>query len=518
MSDAWHRFWTAAGVSIVLALGLVTLLWWQPAISRRHADQNPPLVMYCAAGIRPPVEAVLREYERRFGVRVQLQYGGSGTLLGNVRVAKTGDLFLAADAQTTLLAREQGLLAETIPLARLRPVIAVRKGNPKRIVSLQDLLRADVDLALANPEAASVGKVTRAALTNAGQWEQVRSHARVFKPTVGDVANDIKLGTVDAGIIWDATARQYPELEMVPVSELNHALETVAVGVLKCSRQPTAALRLARFLSARDAGLQEFGRQGYQPIDGDLWAETPELVLYSGAMNRAAVEETLRTFEQREGVRVTRVYNGCGILVAQMKAGARPDAYLTCDKSFVAPVADLFPENAMELSDSAIVLLVPKGNPKHLSSLRDLAQKGLRIGVANEEQSTLGALTKRLLQQEHVFAPAMANVVTQVPTADLLVNQMRTGALDAAVVYASNSTPVRGQLDVVELGLPQALAVQTFSISKDSKFKYLAARLLEALQSQESQSRYAAAGFHWRGADKVAQIDGTKMSAVGVNR
>lgn len=502
----------------MLALGLVTLLWWQPAPSSQHADQNHPLVMYCAAGIRPPVEAVVREYERRFGARVQLQYGGSGTLLGNVRVAKTGDLFLAADAQTTLLAREQGLVAETMPLARLRPVIAVRRGNPKRIETLQDLLRPDVALALASPEAASVGRATRAALENAGQWDQVRSHARVLKPTVGDVANDIKLGAIDAGIVWDATCRQYPELEMVQVPELAHTIETVAVGVLKCSRQPTAALRLARFLSARDAGLQEFGRQGYQPIDGDMWAETPELVLYCGAMNRPAVEETLHAFEQREGARVTRVYNGCGILVAQMKAGARPDAYLTCDKSFVLPVADLFPGQAMELSDSAIVLLVAKGNPRHLGSLRDLAQKGLRIGVANEAQSTLGALTKRLLQQEDVLEPVMANVVTQVPTADLLVNQMRTGALDAAVVYVSNTTPVRGQLDVVELALPQAIAVQTFSISQDSRFKYLATRLLEALQSQDSRNRYETAGFHWRGAENVTRISPTNANAVGVNR
>jgi ABC-type molybdate transport system substrate-binding protein len=215
---------------------------------------------------------------------------------------------------------------------------------------------------------------------------------------------------------------------------------------------------------------------------------------------------------------VTRVYNGCGILVAQMKAGARPDAYLTCDKSFVTPVADLFPENAMELSDSAIVLLVAKGNPKHLASLRDLTQQGLRIGVANEAQSTLGALTKRLLQQEAVLDPVMANVVTQVPTADLLVNQMRTGALDAAVVYVSNTTPVRGQLDVVELVLPQAIAIQTFSVSKDSRFKYLATRLLEALQSQDSRNRYETAGFHWRGAENAPQISPTNLNAVGVNR
>src|SRR5256885_9955496 len=46
------------------------------------------------------------------------------------------------------------------------------------------------------------------------------------------------------------------------------------------------------------------------------------------SMLRPAIEETIQDFERREGVSVTRVYNGCGILVAAMRAGDRPDAYL----------------------------------------------------------------------------------------------------------------------------------------------------------------------------------------------
>jgi len=35
---------------------------------------------------------------------------------------------------------------------------------------------------------------------------------------------------------------------------------------------------------------------------------------------------------------VTRVYNGCGILVGQMQAGAKPDLYFACDAQFMAMV------------------------------------------------------------------------------------------------------------------------------------------------------------------------------------
>ena len=49
-------------------------------------------------------------------------------------------LYLAADESYIRLARQQGLLAEAIPLARMRPVVAVAKGNPKNVRTLDDLL------------------------------------------------------------------------------------------------------------------------------------------------------------------------------------------------------------------------------------------------------------------------------------------------------------------------------------------------------------------------------------------
>jgi ABC-type molybdate transport system substrate-binding protein len=91
----------------------------------------------------------------------------------------------------------------------------------------------------------------------------------------------------------------------------------------------------------------------------------------------------------------------------------------------------------------------------------------------------------------------MSNVVSQTPTADLLVNQMRTGTLDAVVVYVSNTMKVREHLDVVSLSGPGTIAVQTFSVGAHSRQKQLAGRLLQALQSEESRARYETAGFHW---------------------
>jgi len=126
--------------SLLAILLLVALLVWnqRPPV---EAPVREPLVVYCAAGLRPAVEAAVDDYGRERGVPVQIQYGGSGTLLSNLRVARSGDLFLPGDSSFIDAGRSNGLLAEVIPLARMRAVVAVARGNPKGLRGVRDLLR-----------------------------------------------------------------------------------------------------------------------------------------------------------------------------------------------------------------------------------------------------------------------------------------------------------------------------------------------------------------------------------------
>lgn len=492
------RPWVLVIGSLVVIVGLIVLLQWQSRTSRPVTGVGgKPLLVFCAAGIKPPVEAVAHEYEQTFGVRVQLQYGGSGTLLSNLRVADSGDLFLAADESYMKSAREFGLLAEAIPLARMRPVIAVAKGNPRNILTLEDLQRTDVRVAMANPEAASIGRTVRALLQKSGQWIELEKHITVFKPTVNDVANDVKIGSVDAGIVWDATARQYPELEFVTLPLFDAATETISIGVLKRSQQPAAALRFARYLGARDQGLKQFEKFHYEPVDGDEWADSPEIVLFSGAMLRPGLEKTLKEFEQREGCRFTTVYNGCGVLVAQMRTGQRPDAYFSCDTSFMKSVADLYLD-PVDVVDNQLMIIVAKGNPKGIQTVQDLTKPGLRVGLPHHEKSAMGNSAWKMLVQMNVYDALAPNLSVESPTGDFLINQLRTGSLDAIIACRSNWTGVREHLDAVPIDHPLARMTQPYAVGRNTRYQQMLARLQDALTTAASRERFEAEGFGWR--------------------
>ena len=475
--------------SLVVPLGI--LLW-------RPADHGEKVMLYCAAGMRKPLEIIARRFEEEYGIAVDLQYGGSGTLLGNVEASGSGDLYLAADSSYIDIARKKGLADESIPVAYLSAGFLVAKGNPFGLASLADLAKDEnLRISMGNPEAASIGKFTRKILEQEGLWESVSGRTLVTKPTVNELANDVKLGAADVAVVWDAVAKQYPDLDFVRVPAFDRERKDVTITVLRSAENVTDALRFARYVGARDRGLRVFEQEGYAVAEGDRWAWRPELVFFSGAMLRPAITGKMERFQEREGVDLQFVPNGCGVLVAQMRAGARPDAYFSCDQSFMTSVQDLFEPASMVSSNDMVILAHDQARPE-IRSVRDLTKPGLRVGVAHPEKSALGALTNRLLGVMHVDLGA--NKILDSATGDFLVNQLRAGSLDAVIVYRSNAMAHPTTLKearIVEIDHPRAVAHQPFAVGANSDHKHLMNRLFQALVAADGRAEFLKYGFRW---------------------
>ena len=507
-------------ISAASLLAVAILSWLLiPRTPEGVSSTKPKLLLYCAAGIRYPMKELIDEYQKAYDVEISAQYQGSNTLLAQIDVTKKGDLYLAADDSYIKLAREKGLAAESIPLALMKPVIVVHKDN-KSIQGLDDLLDPANRVCLGNPEAAAVGKKTRKLLKRSGHWEKLNENVTkrgVFKPTVNEVAVDVKLKSVQAGIIWDTTAGQYPELRQISCPELDSGEATIQICVLKGSTDPTAALAFARFISARDRGLQTFSKNGFRVLEGDIWKEHPEITFFAGSVNRRAIEPVIKTFEQREGVTVNTVYNGCGILTSQMrtlqktKGKGFPDSYMACDVYYLKTVQDLF-EEGTHISDTDIVMVVQKGNPKKILQLSDLTRPGIRIALGHPEQCTIGILSRRLLESSKVYETIKENqnIVTETASSALLIPNITTGAADVVLAYQTDTLAEQGKLDVIPISSNLAKAIQPYSIARSSQFKRLNERLFDTIS--RSRKKFEQAGFNWR-LDMSSSTPGTPKSA-----
>jgi molybdenum ABC transporter molybdate-binding protein len=492
------RWFTLISVVIVVALGAV--LHWSSSTSS-EAGSNP-LRIYCAAGIRLPVQELLEEYKKRYGIDFISIYDASGKLLTSIRSSESEEgLYLPAEMDYIDDARRFNLIDEVAPIAIQRPCLAIRKGSTK-VARLEDLARPDVKVSLPDPKVAAISRVAQKVLSKIQQdsgtlWDSIFQNATVVRTTVNETANDIKTGDVDAGIVWDATAVQYAELEIVPVPEFEPAQQTIAISVLKGSSQPTRALHFLRFLTSRQYGLPVFERHGYQVVTGDEWSESPQLTLFTGGLMHPAIQEAVKRFERREGVRVAQVFNGCGILVAQIRGGQHPDAYFACDTSYMTRVKDLFP-TAHVISGTEMVLIVSKqADLKTVKTVGDLVTADAKIGLCDPERSALGDLTKRLLESRGIWDQVSAKVMDWPSTADRLVEAVVFGALDAAVVYRANTTRQADKLDVYRIDDIGAKAIQPIAVAADTKYPLLTGRLVEQIRSAASRRQFESLGFEW---------------------
>jgi ABC-type molybdate transport system substrate-binding protein len=118
--------------------------------------------------------------------------------------------------------------------------------------------------------------------------------------------------------------------------------------------------------------------------------------------------------------------------------------------------------------------------------------------VAHEEQSTLGALTRRMLLAHGLYELIRPNVKVESATGDFLVNQLRAGSLDAVIVYVSNGALVAHETESLPIALPEAFAIQPIAVGKQARYPQLAARLHERIRAAESRQRFVELGFGWR--------------------
>ena len=66
------------------------------------------ITVFCGAATKPAMEEAARAFERETGTKVYLNFGGSGTVLSQMKLSKTGDLFIPGTPDYMEKAKQRG--------------------------------------------------------------------------------------------------------------------------------------------------------------------------------------------------------------------------------------------------------------------------------------------------------------------------------------------------------------------------------------------------------------------------
>ena len=223
------------------------------------------LLLYCGAGIRPPVAQMAEAFERQHGVKIVTDYAGSEVLLSKIKLARKGDLYIPGDRHYVEQAAREDMILSEKSVCYFVPTILVQKGNPKNIRRLQDLLNEGVKLGLGDAQACAIGRKTKQIFEkNDIAWEQVEKNLAFQSMTVNELGMQIQAGSLDAVIVWDAIAGYYSEHgTQVPIPPEENVISTVNVGVLSFTKNRSSAEKFVEF-AVSEAGQAILAEHNYR--------------------------------------------------------------------------------------------------------------------------------------------------------------------------------------------------------------------------------------------------------------
>ncbi len=226
-------------------------------------DDKKTLRLYAGAGMRRAVKDLAAAFETETGIRVEPDYGGSGMLISRAQQDPEADLFMPGDVwYVDELDRRAGLIESKTAVSYFVPVIITAQGNPKNITGLQDFFRDDVRVALGRAKACQVGRISGKILKKNGLDRADLDPKESL--TVNELGVWVKMGDVDAAIVWDAIAANIADsVQVIEIPADRNIISRVVVGLMKTSKNKEAARRFIDFMT-REMGRAILKSNGYR--------------------------------------------------------------------------------------------------------------------------------------------------------------------------------------------------------------------------------------------------------------
>jgi molybdate transport system substrate-binding protein len=186
-------------------------------------------------------------------------------------------------------------------------------------------------------------------------------------------------------------------------------------------------------------------------------------------------------------------FAGSSDLVTQLTQGAAADVFASADTNNMdkASQAGLLTGAPVDFASNTLTIVVAPGNPKKITSFKDLARPGLLIAVC-APQVPCGSAARRVEQATGVAL----NPVTEESKVTDVLTKVTSGQADAGLVYV---TDAQGAGDTVTaVVFPEsagAVNVYPIAVLKQAENAELARRFVEIVTGEAGREVLDAAGF-----------------------
>ena len=237
-----------------------------PSTTQIPQTSQESILVFAGAGLKGPLDEIGPVFTQKYGIGVQYNYGGAGTLVSQMNLTRKGDVFIPGSTTEFKTAKDQGLVNVSQLVAYHVPVIAVQKGNPKNIKTIKDFAQPGLKIALGDANATAIGKAGAKMFKNFNITAAVEKNVVTRTPTINELTIIMNLGQADAALLTlDQIDPAKVDAITIPVSD--NAVLITPIGATTYSQNTDAANKFVAYV-ASDEGKAFFAKHGF-PIYPD---------------------------------------------------------------------------------------------------------------------------------------------------------------------------------------------------------------------------------------------------------
>ncbi|MBV9597803.1 MAG: molybdate ABC transporter substrate-binding protein [Chloroflexi bacterium] len=203
-----------------------------------------------------------------------------------------------------------------------------------------------------------------------------------------------------------------------------------------------------------------------------------EIVVFAAASLTDVFQDMATAFQQANpDAKLTFNFGASSTLATQLGQGASADVFASADPIQMdnARKSRAVTGQDQVFAGNRLVLITPRDNPANITSVKDLANDGVKF-VTAQPAVPIGTYTSQMLDKASADPSyssdfkerVMANTVSQETDVRQVVSKVQLGEADAAIVYSTDPTPqVRDQLNIIQVpDALQTLATYPIAVAK----------------------------------------------------
>lgn len=227
---------------------------------------------------------------------------------------------------------------------------------------------------------------------------------------------------------------------------------------------------------------------------------TTKLSVFAAAGAKPAIDEICEQFTEKYGTKIEINYGGGGEVLSRMVLARSGDVYIAPEQKFMDSAAEKQAIDASTIKSLAYmvpVIAVPRGNPKHITCLSDLAKPGVRVAITRSETTLLGKFAPEIFEKAGLSEAIGKNTVTTASDPNNLLPMLTTGSVDAGITWHFFGTSASDKIEIIWLSPEQLTGIGQMqaAVSVYSKNTRTALKFIDFLTSTQGKEIFKKHGY-----------------------